>query len=74
MASRKPQRIHDQAKIQAEGRNPLNRPKDQQSQISPAIGADIVQTSRGNQYQARPHHRNATDTCGSYNGVSRHRD
>ena len=38
---------HDQAQIQAEGCDPLNRPKDRQARVSQAIGACIVQISSG---------------------------
>jgi hypothetical protein len=42
MASRKPQRIHEQIQIQAEGYGPINRPKDCQARVSQAIGVCIV--------------------------------
>jgi hypothetical protein len=44
---------HDQAQNQAEGCDPLNRPKDRQARVTQAIGACIVQISRGTRYQAR---------------------
>jgi hypothetical protein len=60
---------HDQAQNQAEGCDPLNRPKDRQACITQAIGARIVQISRGTRYQARPHYRYAAaaDGCNDRN-------
>src|SRR5882672_8150534 len=55
---------HDQAQNQAEACEPLNRPKDCQAHVTQAIGACIVQISRGTRYQARPHYLNATDAYG----------
>ena len=46
MASHEPRRSHDQAQNQAEGYDPLNRPKDWQARVSQTTGACIVQTSR----------------------------
>ena len=65
---------HDQAQIQAEGCDPLNRPKDQQTQISRAIGARVVQAGNGAPHQTRPHHRNAADVGRRNDGISRHRN
>src|SRR5258708_7898204 len=53
---------HDQTQIQAEGCDPLNRPKDRQ--ISRAIGARVVQAGNGPQHQTRPNYCNAANTCG----------
>jgi hypothetical protein len=50
---------HDQSQIQAEGCDPLSSSKDQQAQISRAIGARIIQAGNGRPHQTRPHHRNA---------------
>jgi hypothetical protein len=38
--------------------------KDRQARVSQAIGASIIQTSSKTRYQARPHHRDATDVYG----------
>src|SRR5258705_12577899 len=53
--------FHDQAQNQAEGCDPLNRPKDRQARSTQTIGACTVQVSRETRYQARPHHRNVAD-------------
>src|SRR5258705_5312376 len=45
---------HDQAQDQAEGCDPFNRPKDRQARVTQAIGACIVQISRGTRYWRSP--------------------
>jgi hypothetical protein len=46
------------------GNIPLRAGADRQAPVTQAIGACIVQISRGTRYQARPDHRNAADAYG----------
>ena len=51
----------DKAQIQAEGGDPLNRPKDPQSRIPGKIGARFVQISATDRYETQPNCCDASD-------------
>jgi hypothetical protein len=70
----KPRGSHDEAQIQAEGCNSLDRPKDRQDGTPQPIGDRIVQIARTIHYQARPHYCDAANIGWRDDSISRHRN
>jgi hypothetical protein len=72
MAPPKPRGPNDEVQIQAEGRNPLNRPKDRQGGAPQATGARIVQITRSIRYEARSNHCDAANIGWRNDSISCH--
>ena len=61
-------------KIETEGGDPLDRPKDRQACVPQAIGTCIPRTGHEIQHQARPYDCDSAVTCGRYDRGSRYRN